>query len=157
MNIHFGISLISFWLMMSCSMRRDSSVGIATGYGLFDSRLAQNFPLHQSVQTGSGAHTAFYLMGNGGLILGVKRLGREVDHTLHLLPRSRMVEIYLHSPLCLHLAQGQLYCLPEFLVSSARIFRCLYRYTTLIITNFDIFTAVTVQIVILRIVTSWNV
>jgi hypothetical protein len=46
---------------------RDSSVGMALGYGLDDrgSRVrfpagAGNFPLHHRVQTGSGAHPASY-------------------------------------------------------------------------------------------------
>jgi hypothetical protein len=34
------------------------------------------------VQTGSGAHPASYSMGTGGPSLGVKRQGREVDHSL---------------------------------------------------------------------------
>jgi hypothetical protein len=48
-----------------------TAVGIATGYGLggqgsqFESRLVQDFyPLHV-VQTGSGAHSAFYPVGTG--------------------------------------------------------------------------------------------
>jgi hypothetical protein len=46
---------------------RDSSVGIATGYGLeFESRQGQEFSLLHVVQTGSGAHTAFSPMGIGG-------------------------------------------------------------------------------------------
>jgi hypothetical protein len=47
---------------------RDSSVGIATGYGLdgpgFD------FSLLHSVQTGSGAHPASYPIGTGGSFAG---------------------------------------------------------------------------------------
>jgi hypothetical protein len=34
--------------------------------------------------------------------LGIKWLGREVTSYLHLVPRSRMVELYLHSLICLH-------------------------------------------------------
>jgi hypothetical protein len=52
---------------------RDSSVGIATGYGLDDRgsrvRLAEragNFSLHHPVQNCSGAHPASYPMGTGG-------------------------------------------------------------------------------------------
>jgi hypothetical protein len=33
---------------------------------------------------------------------GVKRPGREADHLFHLVPRSRVVELHLHSPLRLH-------------------------------------------------------
>jgi hypothetical protein len=52
---------------------RDSSVGIALGYGLDErgSRVrfpaeARNFSLHHSVQNGSGAHPASYPMGTRG-------------------------------------------------------------------------------------------
>jgi hypothetical protein len=38
--------------------------------------------------------------GGGSSLLGVKRLGLEADH-LHVVPRSRIVELYLHSPICL--------------------------------------------------------
>jgi hypothetical protein len=58
------------------------------GYGLDDrgSRVrfpagAGNFCLHHRVQNGSGAHPASYAMGTGALSLGVKRPGREVDHS----------------------------------------------------------------------------
>jgi hypothetical protein len=44
---------------------RDSSVGIATGYGLDESRYGQEFSLLHVVQTGSGAHPN-YPMGTGG-------------------------------------------------------------------------------------------
>jgi hypothetical protein len=67
---------------------RDSSVGIALGYGLDDrgSRVrfptgAGNFSLHHHVQNGSGAHPASYPMGTGGSSLGVKRAGSEADHS----------------------------------------------------------------------------
>jgi hypothetical protein len=67
---------------------RDSSVGIALGYGLDDrgSRVrflagAGNFSLHHRVQNGSGAHPASYPMGTRGSFPGwVKRKGRDVDH-----------------------------------------------------------------------------
>jgi hypothetical protein len=85
---------------------RDSSVGIALGYGLDDrgSRVrfpegAGNFSLHHCVQTGSGAHPASYPMRTRTLSLRVKRPGREAD----LSPPSsaelkECVELYLHSP-----------------------------------------------------------
>jgi hypothetical protein len=53
--------------------RRDTSVGIALGYGLDDrgSRVrfpagVGNFSLHHRVQNGSGAHPASYPMGTRG-------------------------------------------------------------------------------------------
>jgi hypothetical protein len=67
---------------------RDSSVGIALGYGLDDrvSRVrfpagAENFSLHQRVQNGSGAHPASYPMGTRGSFPGVKWPEREADHS----------------------------------------------------------------------------
>jgi hypothetical protein len=68
---------------------RDSSVGIALGYGLDDrgSRVrfpagAGNFSLHYRVQDGSGAHTTSYPVGTRGSFPGgVKRPGREADHS----------------------------------------------------------------------------
>jgi hypothetical protein len=74
-------------LMVTKSIKqsRDSSVGTALGYGLDDrgSRVrfpaeAANFSLHDGVQNGSGAHPAPI---RGALCLGVKRPGREADHS----------------------------------------------------------------------------
>jgi hypothetical protein len=86
---------------------RDSSVSIALGYGLDDGgswvqflARAGNFPLHHCIQTGSGAHPASH---SGALPLGVKRPGREADHSP---PSSAEVkecmELYLHSPIRLY-------------------------------------------------------
>jgi hypothetical protein len=62
-------------------MGRDSSVGIATGYGMdgqgFESRWGARFFAH--VQTGPGAHPASCTMGTGSFP-GVKRPGRGADH-----------------------------------------------------------------------------
>jgi hypothetical protein len=61
---------------------RDSSVGIALGYGLEnrDSRVrfltgAGNFSLHHRVQNGSGVHPASYPMGTRGSSPGDKAAG----------------------------------------------------------------------------------
>jgi hypothetical protein len=66
-----------------CSKNRDSSVGIALGYGLEDrgfrvpfSAGAGNFSLRHRSQNLSGAHPASYLS------LGAKRPGREADHSI---------------------------------------------------------------------------
>jgi hypothetical protein len=67
--------------------RRDSSVSIATGYGLDDQGGGSSSPervknfLH-IVQTGSGVHPTSYKMGTGGSFPGIKRQGREADHSL---------------------------------------------------------------------------
>jgi hypothetical protein len=61
---------------------RDSSVGIALGYGLNDrgSRVrflagAENFSLHHHVQNSSGAHPASYPMGTRSSIPRGKAAG----------------------------------------------------------------------------------
>jgi len=75
---------------MNCTVYITSvcSVGIALGYGLEDrgSRLrfpagARNISLHHGVKTGSGSHPASYPMGIRGSFSGVKRPGREADHS----------------------------------------------------------------------------
>jgi hypothetical protein len=70
---------------------RDSSVGIALGYGLDDrgSRVrlpagAGNFSHHHRVQNGSGAHPSSYPVGTRGSFLG-----GEADHS-PLVPGSIM-------------------------------------------------------------------
>jgi hypothetical protein len=66
---------------------RDSVVGIATGHGLNDRGVgvpnsgSQQFSLLHVVQTGSGVHPTSYPMGTGGSFPGVKRPGREADHS----------------------------------------------------------------------------
>jgi hypothetical protein len=63
-------------------VNRDSSVGIATRYGMdgpgIESRLGAQFSA--PVQTGPGTHPASYTIGTGSLSWGVKRPGRGVDH-----------------------------------------------------------------------------
>jgi hypothetical protein len=61
---------------------RDSSVGIALGYGLDDrgSKVqfparAGNFSLHRRDKNGSGAHPASYSMGTRGSFPGDKAAG----------------------------------------------------------------------------------
>jgi len=69
---------------------RDSSVGIATRYGLdspvIESRRGASFSA--PVQTDPGAHTASYSMGTGS-IPGVKRPRRGVDHPTQLAPKLK--------------------------------------------------------------------
>jgi hypothetical protein len=72
----------------------------ATGYGLSDRGSVENrdkrlFFLLHSVQTGSGAYSASYPMGTEGKAVGRVKL---TSH-LRLLLKSRMVELYLPSPM----------------------------------------------------------
>jgi hypothetical protein len=60
---------------------------------------AGNFSIHHRIQNGSGAHPASYPIGTGALSVGVKRPGREADHS----PPSNAevkewVNLYLYSP-----------------------------------------------------------
>jgi hypothetical protein len=60
-----------------------SSVGIATDYGLDGPGIEKKNPgggeIFAHVQTGPGAHPAFWAMGTGSFP-GVKRPGRGADH-----------------------------------------------------------------------------
>ena len=67
---------------------RDSSVGIATRYGLDGRGIESRWMgarFSAPVQTGPGAHPASYIMGTGSFP-GVKRPGCDVDHPSHLAP-----------------------------------------------------------------------
>jgi hypothetical protein len=61
----------------------------------------------------------------GTLSSGVKRQRRETDHSPHLVPRSRKMELYLHSPMCLHgivlnsLSTGATLPFPNHVLSTA--------------------------------------
>jgi hypothetical protein len=85
---------------------RDSSVGIALGYGLDDrgSRVrfpagTGNFSLHHRVQNDSGAHPASYPIDTRGSFPGGKRPGREAHHSPPSSAEVKeCVELYLHSP-----------------------------------------------------------
>jgi hypothetical protein len=78
-------TLASSWFTQCMSIvyrSRDSSVGIALGYGLDDrgSRVrfpagAGNFSLHYRVKNGCGAHPASYPMGTRGSYPGGKAAG----------------------------------------------------------------------------------
>jgi hypothetical protein len=69
------------FIIMQCKSR-DSSVGIALGYGmdyrgsrvLFPAEVG-NFSLHHRVQNGSGAHPTYYPIGTRGSFPGGKAAG----------------------------------------------------------------------------------
>jgi hypothetical protein len=69
---------------------------------LLDSLAMQDFFLFHSVQTDSGADPASYPMDTGVSPLGQSGRGVKLTTHLHLVPRSRKVELYLHSPICHH-------------------------------------------------------
>jgi hypothetical protein len=83
---------------------RDSSVGIATGYGLDDRGVGvpspgggKNFHFSMSFRPFSGAHPASYPMGTGGSFPGVKRQGREADHSPPA--RAEVKKTWVYNPL----------------------------------------------------------
>jgi hypothetical protein len=83
-----------------CSNGWDSSVGIATRYGLdgpvIDSRWGRDFP-HLSIHTGPGAHPTSYKIGTGSFLV-VKRPGRDGDHPPPSTADVReRVELYFYS------------------------------------------------------------
>jgi hypothetical protein len=94
-----------------CFLPRGSSVGIASCYGHgrpgFDSRLRQDFSfLHASRPAVGFTHSPIQWAPRDELA--------EVKLTtnVHKVPKSRMVELYLRSSICLHgvmLSKGQLY------------------------------------------------
>jgi hypothetical protein len=49
----------------------------------------REFSFLHSVQTGCGAYSSSYTMGTGGVKLTTE---------LHIVPRSKVMELYLHSP-----------------------------------------------------------
>ena len=69
---------------------RDNSVGTAIRYGLDGPGIEFRWGARFSapVQTGPEAHSASCTMGTESFP-GVKRLGRGVDHTPHLVPRLK--------------------------------------------------------------------
>ena len=81
-------------------MGRDSSVGIATRYGLGGPGIESWWGTRFSApfQTGPGAHPTSCRMGTGSFP-GVKRPGRGVDHQPpYSAEVEGRVELYLHSP-----------------------------------------------------------
>jgi hypothetical protein len=74
-----------------------SVVDIATGYGLddrkseFQSQYGQEFPL---LQIGNGVHPTSDPLGTGGSFPGVKRPGREADHSLPARAAVKKTWIY---------------------------------------------------------------
>jgi hypothetical protein len=87
----------------------DTSVGIALGYGLGDRDSTVRFPagagnfFHHRIQNGLGPTQPPIQWVPGTPSLGVKRLGREADHSY---PSSAEVKewvaLFLHSPIRFH-------------------------------------------------------
>ena len=82
-------------LVQNIFRSRDSSVGIATRYGLDGPGIESRWgaKLSARVHIGYESHTASCTMGNGSF-LGVKQPGRGVDHPPHLGSRIKKEESY---------------------------------------------------------------
>jgi hypothetical protein len=76
---------------------------LTTGYGLDDAAvgvpsLCKAFSLLHVVQTGSGAHPTSYTMGTGGFSPGLKRPGREANHSPPTSAELNKMWIYTSTP-----------------------------------------------------------
>jgi hypothetical protein len=69
-----------FILFVYCFSNRYRD-GLRAGRLGFDSRQGKDIFLFRSVQIGSGAHLAEYLMGSGDSFLGDNLQGREADYS----------------------------------------------------------------------------
>jgi hypothetical protein len=89
---------------------QDISVGIATrlwavpprNQGSFPDKDKRFFSLLHDVQTGSGVHPASYTVGTRASFQKLSGRGMKLTTHLHLVPRSRILEQYLDSPMRLH-------------------------------------------------------
>ena len=86
----FDYPVRMFRIVLKLRRRRDRAVGIAIRYGLDGPGIEfhRETRFSATVQTGPGAHLAYYTMGTGSFP-GVKRPGCGVDHPPHLMPRSK--------------------------------------------------------------------
>jgi hypothetical protein len=85
---------------------RDNSVGVATGYGLDGpGSIPSRVKIYFSPQHPDRLWDPPSLLSNGyGGLLSRRYSGQDMNLTthFHVVPRSRMVEIYLHSLIRLH-------------------------------------------------------
>jgi hypothetical protein len=85
--VFLPLPLIILNMIYQCVLSKEPSYlsGTTLGYGLddrgFESRKGLGIFFHHRVQTGSGTHPASYPMGTRGSFPGVKRPGREADHS----------------------------------------------------------------------------
>jgi hypothetical protein len=102
----FLFRFFCYYFPFSRSLKsRDNSVGIALGYWLDDrgSRVrfqvgAGNLSLHHRAQNGSGDRPASDWMGTGGSFPGVKRPGREADHSPPYSAEVKNTRSYTSTP-----------------------------------------------------------
>jgi hypothetical protein len=91
------------WIFQIFGRSRDSAVGIATGYGLEDQEVGVRVPVGSRIFSSPRRPVRLWgppsLLSNGyrGVSRGVKRQGRETDHS-----PPTIVGLYIHSPIRLH-------------------------------------------------------
>jgi hypothetical protein len=86
-------------------MSRNSSVGIATGYGLDDAGVwvssaggVKNFLFSTSSRPAPGPTHSSNPKGTGGSFFGVKRQDREADHSAPTSTEVKKIRIYTSTP-----------------------------------------------------------
>jgi hypothetical protein len=105
-NLSLSVRILS----IACSIQdisvwsRNSSVGIATSRttGVRFAAEARDSSLLHSFQTRSGAHSDSNPMGSWVSFPGYSCRNVKLTTHLHLMPRSRMMELYLHYRICFH-------------------------------------------------------
>jgi hypothetical protein len=100
----FSIKESGFPLHLDRNRSQDNSVSIATCWvaGVRFPAWERDFSVLHSVQTGSVAHAALYLMVPGALFPeggGGKPPAVKLTTSLHLVPRSRMIGLHHQSPI----------------------------------------------------------
>jgi hypothetical protein len=109
-------------------LSRRSSVDILTGYGLdgrdsIPNRDKNIFLYSTAFRPALGPTQRPIQSVPVVLTLGVKRRGVKLISHLHLVLTSRMMELYLHSPICLHgvvLRQLYVFCLLQAVATRKR-------------------------------------
>jgi hypothetical protein len=100
----FGFDGQIDWTFIQLVSNRDSTVGIATGYGLDDRGFGVQIRVGVRVFTspclpdGSGVHPTSYPIGTGARSPGVKRPGRETDHSTPTNAEVKKIWIYTFTP-----------------------------------------------------------
>jgi hypothetical protein len=86
-------------IVLPLKVDRDSSVGIATRYGLDGPGIKSRWGARFSalVQTGSGVNPAFHTVGTSSFP-GVKQTGHGIDHPRHLALRLKKEQSYTSTP-----------------------------------------------------------
>jgi hypothetical protein len=88
------------------SVSWDSSFGIAISYGLGWQGLipvrGKRFFCTAVSKLALGPTQPYIQWALETVSLGVKRPGLEADHSLQSTAKVKMVDLYLHSPICLH-------------------------------------------------------